>query len=100
MIAMKEIFYNVPDNVIENVKRYFTEHLPNYEVVKVTRKNTHLLDSYLYMVVGRKKNDPYNMGRYTVWTSWNETTQSLNHGHYGLTTEAQALEVLSEFFNY
>ena len=97
---MNEIFYNVPDNVIENVKKYFAEHLLNYEVTKVVRKSPYPDDWYLYMVVGRKKEDPYNMGKYSAWTSWNETTQSLNFGHYGIDTEAKALEVLSEFFSY
>lgn len=97
---MNEIFYNVPDNVIENVKKYFAEQLPNYEVSKVVRKSTHPDDWYLFMVIGRKKEDPYSMGRYTCWTCWNETMQSLNFGHYGIDTEAKALEILSEFFNY
>ena len=55
---MSEIFYNVPDNVIENVKKYFAKQLPNYEVSKVVRKSTHPDDWYLFMVIGRKKEDP------------------------------------------
>jgi hypothetical protein len=98
MIAIKEIFYNVPDNVIENVKKYFAEHLPNYDVVKVVRKSVHEAVWYLYMVIGRKREDPYNMGRYACWTSWNETTGCLNHGHYGIKTVSEALEIISEYF--
>ena len=32
-------------------------------------------------------------GKYAVWTCWNETTQSLNFGHYDLDLE-DAMDIL------
>lgn len=32
-------------------------------------------------------------GKYAVWTCWNESTQSLNFGHYDLTKET-AIDIL------
>ena len=90
---------SVPNNVIENVKRYFEANLPEYEVVKVLRRSSHPLDDYLYMVIGKKNQDKYNMGKYSCWTCWNETTQTLNYGHYCIPTEEDVLKVVMEYYN-
>lgn len=97
---MTDIFYNVPDSVIKNIEQYFETYLPHYDVVKVMRKSTHPLDSYLFMVIGKKQLDPYKTGEYAYWTCWNNETQSLNYGHYDIETYAKALEGASEYFNY
>jgi hypothetical protein len=94
---------NVPSNVIENVKKYFDKYLPNYEVVKVMRKSSHPLDDYLYMVIARHTNYPeikrqFGCGEYACWTCWNESTQSLNYGHYDLLSEEVAVEIAMEYY--
>lgn len=63
----------------EHVEFYFKENLPQYTVLEIRRKSSHPDDSYLFMV-SAKKDD----GTYAVWSSWNESTQSLNHGHYNI----------------
>ena len=79
--------------VWEQVKRYFKKHLPKYTVLKVRRKSYHPDDSYLYMV-SAKKDD----GTYAVWTCWNESTKSLNYGHYNLTSEEDCKKLMDEFY--
>lgn len=84
----------VSDKVKDNVRKYVAVHLPQYEVYEVYHKSNHDDDNYLYMVEAYHKE---NCNNYVVWTSWNESTQSLNHGHYDLTKE-QVKEVLKENF--
>lgn len=36
---------------------------------------------------------------YTVWTSWNESTQCLNHGNYDLQSHEDCEKVFDEFFS-
>lgn len=79
--------------VIEVVKAYFKEHLPKYDVLRVSRKSYHPDDSYLYMVSAKKDN-----GTYAVWTCWNESTKNLNHGHYGLASEEDCEKLMNEFY--
>ena len=79
--------------VLEQVKRYFKKHLPKNTVLKVRRKSYHPDDSYLYMV-SAKKDD----GTYAVWTCWNESTKSLNYGHYNLTSEEDCKKLMDEFY--
>lgn len=84
----------VSDKVKDNVRKYVAVHLPQYKVYEVYHKSNHDDDNYLYMVEAYRKE---NCNNYVVWTSWNESTQSLNHGHYDLTKE-QVKEVLKENF--
>ena len=79
--------------VLEQVNLYFRENLPRYTVLKVRKKSYHPDDSHLYMV-SAKKDD----GTYAVWTSWNSRTRSLNHGHYGLWSEADCESIMAEFY--
>ena len=82
----------VPDSVMENIKVYFNKQLPMYEVLSICRKSNHPEDSNIYSVVA-KKNDEF-----ACWTSWNEMTTSLNHGHYGMGSEEAAMGILREHF--
>lgn len=84
----------IPENVIENIQKYFLEKLPNYEVVKVRRKSWHEDDAHLFMVTAKK-----NTGSYAVWTSWNEQTQSLNFGHYDIADLENCDRIMDEFYN-
>ena len=74
--------------VYRNVRSYFsTGHgVENYNLVSVRQK---LTETYIYRVMAQHK----VTGEYAVWTSWNETTQSLNFGHYDLNLD-DAMEIL------
>lgn len=84
----------IPEEVIIHIQEYFQKKLPNYEVVKVRRKSWHKDDAHLYMVAAKK-----NRGSYAVWTSWNESTQSLNYGHYDLADIESCERIMDEFYN-
>lgn len=81
------------NEVREHVELYFKEHLPQYTVLEIRKKSYHSDDCYLYMVSAGKED-----GTYAVWTSWNETTQSLNYGHYGLLSIGDCEKVFQEFY--
>ena len=91
----------VPNEVKENVKKYLEEHNLG-EFVDVMRASEHEEDSYLYHVIARKPNKQkyFHDGDwdYSCFTSWNETTQSLNFGHYNLASEERAREICAGFF--
>lgn len=80
-------------DVMENVKRYFEENLQAYTVMKIRKKSYHPDDSHLYMVSAKKSD-----GTYAVWTGWNESTHSLNYGHYGLKSEESCEQIFNEYF--
>lgn len=86
----------VPENVKRNVLDYFDneEHLACYTVKEVVRASEHPQDNFLYMVIAQHEN-----GSYAVWTSWNETTHSLNFGHYGISSYKEAKTVCGEYFH-
>lgn len=86
---------DVSEEVKNNVRKYFEDNLPQYTVYNVYYKSNHDDDKYLYMVFAKKNTDKED--DYAVWTSWNESTHSLNYGHYDLTKE-KAKEVLQEYF--
>lgn len=82
-------------NIITEIKVYFCEHLPQYEVVKVRRKSFHRDDKYLYMVAAKKK----SAESWAVWTGWNANTNSLNYGHYDLPNLEVCDRIMDEFYN-
>lgn len=79
--------------VRENVELYFKKYLPEYTVLEIRRKSYHPADSYLWMV-SAKKDD----GTYAVWTAWNESSQSLNYGHYNLQSVKDCEKVFEEYY--
>lgn len=99
---MKKNLTPVPSEVIENIKKYLErENLG--ELVDVMRASEHPDDWYLYHVIARKlnvnkvfHNEEWS---YSCWTAWNETTQSLNYGHYNLSSEIAARRICAEYFN-
>ena len=93
---MNEMF-NVPSNVVDNVKKYFEVYLPQYTVKEVIKRSHLKYDWHIYMVIVRKKEEP-NIGKYTVWTSWNEKTQKLSQGHHGIDTKEKAIKLAKEFY--
>lgn len=81
---------NVPESVRKNVDKYFEEGhgLNNYKPIAVGQYRGRGEADYIYLVLGRQ----IRGGKWAVWTCWNETTQSLNYGHYDL-TEQQAMKL-------
>ena len=84
----------VPDSVIEHIESYFNKNLKAYEITDVFRKSNHPDDAALFSVVGRRKD-----GYYACWTSWNENTQEVNHGHYGLNDKDTAIAIIRKNYN-
>lgn len=81
----------VRDHVFEYIKN---GELKNYEPIYICRKSNHPDDSYLYSVIAQDSRD----GSYACWSTWNENTQSLNHGHYSLNSYLDAKKVLNETY--
>lgn len=77
--------------VAEHVADYFKKYLPDFTMLGVVRKSFHPDDAHLYMVVSKKSD-----GSYGFWDCWNENTQSLNHGHYGIEFLDDCVELLNE----
>lgn len=80
--------------VICHVEQYLKKHLPKYTVLEIRRKSVFPEDEYLYMVSALKED-----GSYAVWTAWNESTRSLNHGHYELKSLEQCEAIFVDFYN-
>ena len=74
--------------IYKNVRSYFSDGhgVENYNLMSVRKK---LTETYIYRVMAQHK----TTGKYAVWTCWNETTQSLNFGHYDLSLD-DAMEIL------
>ena len=86
----------VPCEVMDNIVNYFKDELSDsgYVPLKVCRKSNHPDDGYLYSVIAKN----ISSGGFACWSSFNESTQSLNHGHYGLDNEDEARQIISENF--
>lgn len=83
----------VSKEVREHIRHYFKVNLPNYTVLEIRQKSTHPDDGFLYMVSAGKDDSTY-----AVWTCWNESTQSLNFGHYGLSSIAECEKIFEQFY--
>jgi len=88
---------DVSNQVIENVKNYLKENLPKYTVVEVTRHSNHPDDHYLYHIIAKTQSPTWG-DTYACWTSWNDSTQSLNFGHYNLDSLEIAQAVSNEYY--
>lgn len=64
-----------------------------YTVLEIRQKSYHPADNYLWMVSAKKED-----GTYAVWTAWNESSQSLNFGHYNLKSIEDCEKVFEEFY--
>lgn len=84
----------VGEDVQKNITEYFKEYLSNYIPISVCRCSNHKEDAALYAVVAKNMKN----NEIAVWTSWNEKTQSLNRGHYNLTTVEEAEEIIRDNF--
>lgn len=84
----------ITDDVIANIHKYFQEELQSYKVISVFRKSNHVDDDYLYMVIARMVNN-----QYACWSSWNQSREVLNHGHYCIDTMENCEAILENQFN-
>lgn len=85
-------YLNISSDVSEKVNNYFKrESLENYKVAMIAKLSNHPDDYYLYQVMAYNENDD----SYTVWHTFNTSTNSINNGDYGLTFH-DALEVVKE----
>lgn len=91
----------VPMSVWDYVKKYFKERLHDRYDLQDIISYSHPGDSYLYMVIAKEKDYPetnvqLGCGPWVVWTTWNESTQSLDGGHYDIKTYEDALSICEE----
>lgn len=84
----------VPQEVITHIENYLNKEFPSYHALEICRKSNHPGDKNLYSVIAAS-----DTGKLSCWTSWNESTQSLNHGHYNLTSLEQAEDIVKENFH-
>lgn len=85
----------VSPEVLNSVKDYFKDNNMNFELEEVHRGSFHPEDNF-YIVIARNIKD----GSYCFWTCWNQSTGSLNQGHYGYTElDVCRKDAESYFFN-
>lgn len=90
---------DVPKEVIDSVKEYLdtnfknTANHPQYELAYIGRSSDHPDDKNLYQVIAKKWPNTFD-----CWTCWNQSTKSLNHGHYGFDNYLDAKSVLNDYF--
>lgn len=84
-ILNRSYYENVPVRIIKKVERALPE---GHKLLNVIRHSNHPEDYYLYRVLAM-----IDESAYTVWTCFNDTTDGLNFGHYGLDYPT-ALDVL------
>ena len=65
-----------------------------YTFIAATRKSKHPNDKHLYVVVAKRDTDT---STYAFWSCYNDTRQSLNHGHYGYINLVKCCNDASEF---
>lgn len=84
----------ISTDVIDSINQYFGKYdLSEYKILNIYRHSNHPDDHYLYMILAQQKD-----GQYACWTSWNESTKSLNFGHYNLDFDA-AISIIKDNFN-
>lgn len=78
----------VPLKIYENVKKYFEKNNMPYDVQEIIPDKSPFND-YLFIVIAKHRKyseikQAYGGGPWVVWSSWNESTQCLNHGNYDI----------------
>ncbi len=87
-------FVLASESVFVHISDYFEKNNLSYDLMFAIHKSEHFADNYLCMVVARNKSN----GTMTVWTCWNEKTQSLNHGHYELKSYNKVYDILHKYY--
>ena len=82
--------------VFANVEKYFEENKLG-KIVDIAKTK----DSHIYVVIAKRPNvnKYFHNGEwdYRCWTCWNETTQSLNYGHYDLKSYEDAMRICNKY---
>lgn len=86
--------YNYAD-VVNHVEAYLRVYLPEYDLMEIRQKSAHPDDAHLYIVAARNKNNK----TYAVWSSWNESTKSMNHGTYMIPDWKTCRKTIDEKYN-
>ena len=78
----------MPLKIYENVKKYFEKNNMPYDVQEIIPDKSPF-NNYLFIVIAKHREYPEikkacGGGPWVVWSSWNESTQCLNHGHYDI----------------
>ena len=88
MVNITIVPVSINNPVYDHVRKYFKENNMPYEVQEII-PNGSPFNHNLYIVIAKHTNYPeikksYGGGPWVVWSSWNESTQCLNHGHYDI----------------
>ena len=92
-IKMQPYNCPIPNDVIDTISNYFKVHLSQYVPVEIFRCSNHPEDNNLYMVVAKNQD-----GSFACWTSWNQLSGCLNHGHFGRTNIKACESILKSHF--
>ena len=53
--------FSSPKEVEENIREYFKENLPRYQVMEIRKKSYHPDDDFLYMIASKKDDGAYTV---------------------------------------
>jgi hypothetical protein len=93
-----EDFYDNSLNVKIQLNEKFKKEngiYKNLEVCKVLPVSRHPDDKHLYCIMAQNSDTK----EYTVWTSYNSDTSSLNNGHYNIKSMNDAAKLMCQFSN-
>lgn len=91
----KPEYGHIPQDVLQRIREEVNRI--GYVSTFVLRKSLHTDDKHLYVVIAEKEN---SFGSYySFWSCYNDSRQSLNHGHYGYTSFEKCFEDALEFVN-
>lgn len=83
----------IPQDVLKRISEEVNRI--NYDFVFVFAKSLHTDDKDLYVVIAQKKDKE----EYAFWSCYNDSRQTLNHGHYGYEELCKCFEDALEFVN-
>jgi hypothetical protein len=82
--------------VKERIANTMKTDVPGFTFVNAFKKSEHEDDRFLFVVLALNE----RTGDYAVWQTYNATTNSLNHGVYGIRGLGDAISVCKEACNY
>ena len=89
----KPEYGNIPQDVLKRIREEVNRI--GYDSAFVLRKALHTDEKDLHVVIAQKKDKE----EYACWSCYNDSRQSLNHGHYGYTSFEKCFEDALEFVN-
>lgn len=84
------------DLVKERITNTMKTDVPGFSFVNAFQKSVHKDDRFLFVVLALNE----RTGDYAVWQTYNATTNSLNHGVYGIKELGDAISVCKEACSY